>query len=1076
MRLWSSAGRRAMVVIRLVLTAAAVAGGQPASAADPLEGLWRSAHMEEGDTRRALLEAERAAALHGSARWFEVEALLADVALADRNLELAAERARAVVADPEVTRIAPRAAVRAHLVLAAVERQAARYPQGLEFVERAIGVADGGSVPPWLAAESRIHRAVLAQEMQQLDVALQGFAEAEALLGPSAPQEPFLLAQILGGRGTVFAQRGQLAESLPVLTRSVELFEASASETNPLRLTAYFNVATVALGVGQLALAADLVARQQALCARVPVPAPCDLGRMYNMAGGVHLRSGRLAEAEAALRKALVHRAGLGANHPEFLELLVNLGTVTLEAGRPREAIDLLTAGLRGLTSILPAHHARVVQSRTNLAVALAAVGRHGEAVSEYQEAIAAIEAAGGGAAAAPTRASLGAELLAAGDPAEALEVLRVALEALRAGRGPYARPTLLARQNEARALLATGQVDAAVAAIDTLLQDTASSLGATAPLTAGMQAVRAEALLAARRPAEALVAAKDGVAAAAAGIQAGYAEAVAARGTSAGLGLEAAWALSAGDPQARSALLADVYGLLQVGIRGATGAQWAQAVLRRDPALPADAIGRLAADREAARQARRAADTALQATLVRATAPGAGAGKPDLSGLIDAVVQAERRLGDADAKLRAADPRLGLLVEIEPVSLDATRQRLGRGEALLVALPTARAVHLMLVTADGVHWHRAPIAETDLCARVAELRFALDPTRPLQCPAARRSGTDATPGDAQAPLGNAAARRSRSFDRAAAFALHRDLFGTFADALAGVERLVVVADGPLAQLPLATLVTRPPTGSDDDPAALRGTHWLVRDHALSLAPSPAAFVRMRALGGRPVPAGGVAGFGAPCFAGVDAAGACAVPAGDADGLSSLLPLPSAVREIQALEARLAGKSRVLIGADATESRWQGETFADAGVIALATHGLVAGEAGALEPALALTPTGEADGYLTASEIARGPDLGGRLVVLSGCNTAGPDGAPGADALTGLVRAFFAAGATSVLASQIPVRDDLAPRLTVDAAAAPQGQRALALRRAMLDIIDDPALGEAPHPRLWAGFAIHGGD
>jgi hypothetical protein len=70
----------------------------------------------------------------------------------------------------------------------------------------------------------------------------------------------------------------------------------------------------------------------------------------------------------------------------------------------------------------------------------------------------------------------------------------------------------------------------------------------------------------------------------------------------------------------------------------------------------------------------------------------------------------------------------------------------------------------------------------------------------------------------------------------------------------------------------------------------------------------------------------------------------------------------------------------------------------------------VAGDvAGLAEPSLALTipnqPTELDDGLLTASEVAQ-LKLNADWVVLSACNTAAAD-KPGAEALSGLARAFF---------------------------------------------------------------------
>ena len=78
------------------------------------------------------------------------------------------------------------------------------------------------------------------------------------------------------------------------------------------------------------------------------------------------------------------------------------------------------------------------------------------------------------------------------------------------------------------------------------------------------------------------------------------------------------------------------------------------------------------------------------------------------------------------------------------------------------------------------------------------------------------------------------------------------------------------------------------------------------------------------------------------------------------------------------------------------------------------------------EPGLILTPPAEAseedDGYLSASEIA-GLKLDADWVILSACNTAA-GGAQGAEALSGLARAFFYAQARALLVSHWEVNSE----------------------------------------------------
>jgi CHAT domain-containing protein len=149
-------------------------------------------------------------------------------------------------------------------------------------------------------------------------------------------------------------------------------------------------------------------------------------------------------------------------------------------------------------------------------------------------------------------------------------------------------------------------------------------------------------------------------------------------------------------------------------------------------------------------------------------------------------------------------------------------------------------------------------------------------------------------------------------------------------------------------------------------------------------------------------------------------------------------------------------------------------------IVHFATHGLIAGELkGLAEPALVLTPPAEAndtdDGLLTASEVAQ-LKLNADWVVLSACNTAAA-GPQGAEALSGLARAFFYAGARALLVSHWPVNSDAAVRLTTKAFAElradPKIGRAEAMRRSMIDVITR-GTDQENHPAYWAPFVVVG--
>jgi CHAT domain-containing protein len=435
-------------------------------------------------------------------------------------------------------------------------------------------------------------------------------------------------------------------------------------------------------------------------------------------------------------------------------------------------------------------------------------------------------------------------------------------------------------------------------------------------------------------------------------------------------------------------------------------------------------------------------------------------AAEATLRGDLDAIGQ---QLEALDTRIAAEFPGYAELSRPKPIEVGEAQALLGPEEALLVYLAGEETTTLWVLRRDGAALHRIDIGRRALAAEVTALRGRLDPDRNPNL---------------------------EPFEATRAYALHQRILAPAAPLLAGARQVFVVVDGALESLPIGVLVTQPPAHEPETAADHRDIAWFARDHAVTVLPTVGALKALRRFAAAARASAPFVGFGNPALEGRPggARGVGPTPlfrsgVADVDAVRRLTPLPETADELRAVARALGvGESELYLGARATEPALQAAGLERYRVIEFATHGLMSGDLrGLAEPALVLTPpsvpSSADDGLLTASEVAT-LKLDADWVVLSACNTAAADGTPDADGLSGLARAFFYAGARSLLVSHWSVPSVATVKLITGAFDAlrrePSIGRAEALRRAEMAMLDPSNPAEFSHPLAWAPFVLAG--
>ncbi len=783
---------------------------------------------------------------------------------------------------------------------------------------------------------------------------------------------------------------------------------------------------------------------------------PLDRAKLLNVEVNLLSQQARYGEAIPRAMEALALREQvLGPTHPDVALSLNELALLLQATGDYAGARPLLERALRIREQALGPTHPDVAQSLHNLALLLEATGDSAGARPLLERALRINERTLG-----PTHpdvalslSSLALLLQATGDSAGARPLLERALRINERALGPTHPGVALSLNNLAFLLGATGDyaragplyerarlVDLALSRANVELED--------------------EALRGLRRRFDSERALKR------------YASLMAA---------------IAREPQRDRRAASPAAAVFLVAEQGRGGA--AQAALNR---AGARAAAGNAATASLARQVQELRNRLAAARKRVAAEYGQPAAQQDAGRLASAqqqVVRLERELEEATGRLRVAFPRHADLAAPDPIDVAAAEALLRTDEALVSYLTLDDRLLVWVIRPGRALVYRdQELKSSALTALVQGVRKSAD----------------------QSVNADLSAERLVPFDVGGAYELYQRLLGPVAAELGGVKHLIVVPDEVLLPLPFGALITKAEgegfqrlaelhaRGATPGPSELReyGTlAWLAREYAISVLPSATSLRALRQIArARGTEVEPFVGFGDPVFEGAGRERGGAMPAARGAGvnvadLRRLNRLPGTRDELLAVATALKADPGTALYLDVRATKPQVMSLNRAGrlgrarVLSFATHGLLAGEVlGLRQPALALTPPVQAteadDGLLALDDIVGLKLTSTEWVVLSACNTGAGDGS--GEGLSGLARAFFFAGAPTLLVSHWSVEDRAAQALMTKvfegyskSRAAP---RAELVRQGMLGLMSGAQGPTAyfAHPFAWAAFFLVG--
>ncbi len=424
--------------------------------------------------------------------------------------------------------------------------------------------------------------------------------------------------------------------------------------------------------------------------------------------------------------------------------------------------------------------------------------------------------------------------------------------------------------------------------------------------------------------------------------------------------------------------------------------------------------------------------------------------GRIPAADLDDRIAEARITLAETDATLQSASPGFGQLVQ-DAVPAAAVQSALRPDEVFVAIAMGDDGGWIFAIRRNAIA--AAPLAATpaQVTALVKRLRASVEP------------GPNGPP----------------PFDSQAAQSLHAAVLGPVSAQLDGASALVVAPTGPLLAIPFAILLTGP-AGPD-----LAKAPWLVRRMSIAHVPAAGNFVGLRKVAATSRanrPWFGMGGFKPITQAQARRTLSAPSCAEDAKLFAGLPALPFSRPELAAARALLGGSpGDELLDQQFTVARVKQASLKDYRVLHFASHALLPAELKCIaEPAIITSaPAGaqDANGALLTSSAIAALDLDADTVILSACNSAGPQG-PAGESLSGLARAFFFAGARSLLATHWSINDQASAYLVAQTMERARREgMAASLRGAQIALLDEAGAGlpaTLGHPFFWGAFALIG--